>query len=319
MFVLGSILYICQRILETDPMGTLQGLIERGRVEREGSIFTILYHHCPKCRASHVITKDGPVEVDAGVVERVEGEAERVEIKPEEEMVMKLEKDPPTIDRPTPAPMARKVILRDGDRCANPHCRRKLGLHAHHVHFRPEGGRTEIWNLVCACSYCHAAVHRGVLTVEGNPVDGFRWVPRVNQLDLKLELEREELEKVPVVLVPSRESSASPPTVSSAIADGQINEGNEGKEVKFDFEGYATGLKGLGYTMAVARERVRGAYERLKAAGGTITEEEVLREALILSSRKATFRARQADRRGLEILDMNPPWRKSISGSIEFV
>ena len=296
MFVLGSILYICQRILETDPMGTLQGLIERGRVEREGSIFTILYHHCPKCRASHVITKDGPVEVDAGVVERVEGEAERVEIKPEEEMVMKLEKDPGAldsppppplrgVDRPTPAPMARKVILRDGDHCANPHCRRKLGLHAHHVHWRNRGGRTEIWNLLCVCSLCHAGVHRGVLTVEGNPVDGLRWIPRLQKLDLKLELEREELEKVPVVVVQAAEQGEGGGlSVRKSVHNKSVHnvdsQDKDSKDFKFDFEGYAAGLKGLGYTMAVARERVRGAYERLKELGRQISEEEILKEAL---------------------------------------
>ena len=80
----GVLLFLAERVLETDSPTDLGG-----RVEREDSPYTILYHLCPDCRSARVATADGLVEIPVEVVERVEGEAQRVEIRPEEELEAK--------------------------------------------------------------------------------------------------------------------------------------------------------------------------------------------------------------------------------------
>src|SRR5262249_20435606 len=150
-----------------------------GRSEREESIYTILYHVCPTCRKSHVLGCDGPVEVPSEVVERVEGDARKVSIDLTEEERRSEEVGkggsagdtagaegeavPVFKDRPNTPRLRRQVLLRDGSTCANPLCRRRLGLMAHHIVFRSEGGPTEIQNETAVCVVCHALVHQGYL------------------------------------------------------------------------------------------------------------------------------------------------------------
>jgi hypothetical protein len=57
-----------------------------GQVREERSAYTILYQCCPDCRKSYLPTADGPVEIPEEVVRRVEGDANQVEISPEEEI-----------------------------------------------------------------------------------------------------------------------------------------------------------------------------------------------------------------------------------------
>jgi len=49
----------------------------------------------------------------------------------------------------------REVFARDGWQCANPLCRARRNLHAHHVDFRSHGGCDESWNKVTLCAACH--------------------------------------------------------------------------------------------------------------------------------------------------------------------
>jgi hypothetical protein len=49
----------------------------------------------------------------------------------------------------------REVFERDGWQCANPLCRARRNLHAHHVQFRSHGGCDEKWNKVTLCAACH--------------------------------------------------------------------------------------------------------------------------------------------------------------------
>jgi hypothetical protein len=75
----AALLYLAQRIMETDSAAS-------DRVEKKGAPATIVYRHCPACRISHVIMKDGPMEVPPEVIERAEAEADKVVISPEEEL-----------------------------------------------------------------------------------------------------------------------------------------------------------------------------------------------------------------------------------------
>ena len=71
----------------------------------------------------------------------------------------------------------------DGERCRFPGCTRRRKLHAHHVTFWQDGGRTDLDNLVLVCARHHTLVHQhgfqltlqpdrrlGVATAEGVPV-----------------------------------------------------------------------------------------------------------------------------------------------------
>jgi len=59
---------------------------------------------------------------------------------------------------------------RDQHACRN--CRGPIGLHVHHIEPRAAGGSHAASNLILLCGTCHASVHRGFLTLHGNPESG---------------------------------------------------------------------------------------------------------------------------------------------------
>jgi hypothetical protein len=61
----------------------------------------------------------------------------------------------------------RFVWRRDGGRCRVDGCRSARGLEIHHIVHRADGGTHEPSNLSLLCSSCHAAHHRGALTITG--------------------------------------------------------------------------------------------------------------------------------------------------------
>jgi hypothetical protein len=255
----AALLYLAERVLESDAPGEELG----ERVERKDSPYTILYHQCPDCRRSALSTEDGLVEVEAEVVERVAGEAETVVISPEEERhgeVGEADRVPVPAaerDRPNTPELTRKVFLRDGRVCSNPYCGRTLGLHAHHIEFRAHGGRTALANEVLVCRACHALLHQGALRIEGNPLDGLRFVPRgpgeasAGMKDFERTL---------------RELAAIKPGAESIIIDSSP-----------PLAGLTEALRSLGYSREEAERRVARASETL---GESASEEEILAEAL---------------------------------------
>lgn len=66
----------------------------------------------------------------------------------------------------TPA-MRRFVYRRDGGRCRVPGCRSTRCLEIHHIVARILGGSHEAENLILICDGCHAALHRGLITISG--------------------------------------------------------------------------------------------------------------------------------------------------------
>lgn len=60
---------------------------------------------------------------------------------------------------------------RDGG-CVHPLCGQTRGLHAHHLWHWEDGGPTIGSNLICLCPAHHRALHKGELTIEGNPEHG---------------------------------------------------------------------------------------------------------------------------------------------------
>jgi len=275
------LLFLAERVLETDSPTDLGG-----RVEREDSPYTILYHLCPDCRSARVATADGLVEIPAEVVERVEAEAQRVEIDPEEELAGSTSRSSPVSakpvameerpvstedrDRPNPPQLTRKVLLRDGRVCSNPLCRRRTGLHAHHIQFRSHGGRTELWNEKIVCQICHSLLHQGLLEIEGDPLRGVRFRPKGAKSSL-----RDVAEELRSLL----NSKSGIPDSKSLSRLGAEESGIPDSHSAGDL---IAALRSLGYSPSEARLRVDRATTKLRPSfeDAEVSEEEVLAEAL---------------------------------------
>jgi hypothetical protein len=192
------LLYLAERFLHTDVEGTPEG-----RVERTASPFAIVYQQCESCRRSRLLSADGPVEVDPECVDRRKDTATEERLEATGDRGDYKDQGEPEIDRPNPTALARRVKLRDGDRCANPGCGRRDNLQAHHIEHRSNGGRTVADNEAAVCTCCHALIHAGLLEVTGTPWDGLRWTPRSAGLDVRSDAEAVALGKIPIMHVQS--------------------------------------------------------------------------------------------------------------------
>ena len=106
--------------------------------------------------------------------------------------------------------MLKKLRARDGHQCANPHCRRRLGLHGHHVVFRSKGGPTCLDNLVIVCLRCHGCIHAGILEVYRDEHGRYRWVTKGDGIRLDPKEEAEDLRGMPQVVVVEARAEAAP-------------------------------------------------------------------------------------------------------------
>ncbi len=134
---------------------------------------TVVYHQCPTCRTSAVETSAGPVEIESTAVDAATQTATVIHIAPEEEQPLEPLADDAEPDDETSHEMRAKVLARDGHRCQS--CRGRHELHAHHVHPRSTGGRTQLDNLVTTCRYCHGLLHQDRLVVTGSGLTGFEF------------------------------------------------------------------------------------------------------------------------------------------------
>jgi hypothetical protein len=256
-----ALLFLAKRVLETDPPeggpSETSPPGESGRAELKTSPFTIVYQVCPDCRTAHVSTRDGPVEIPVEVVERVEGEARKVTIPPEEEAEPvpgeavldapgdgrgEVKKDKPN----TPA-LTRRALLRAGNTCENPMCGRTLGLHCHHLIFRSKGGPTSLQNTACVCVWCHATVHLGYLKVWKDRQGELHWEPRGDQLRRDFEAEAARISAVPVVQVQGLPGAGESEESTRDDSQGPVqestrddSEASTGKSTRGDF--HASGI-----------------------------------------------------------------------------
>ena len=77
--------------------------------------------------------------------------------------------------RDIPAPLRKKVLLRDGCTCQAPGCGRKIFLTIHHLIAFALCGIHSISGLLTLCAGCHALVHEGKLSVEGEAPHRLIW------------------------------------------------------------------------------------------------------------------------------------------------
>lgn len=270
-----TLLYMARRILETDPAGA--------RRERDDSIYTILYHRCPECSAAHLPTQEGPVEIPREAVERVESEAKKVVVSGEVPVKER--------DKPNTAATARKIRLRDGRVCSNPMCGRRLGLHAHHIQFRSDGGSTMLGNEILVCTVCHSLIHQGLLALEGNPVTGLSWRPKSEGMELNLDEEFQESSSVSEVRVVEKSTTVDSgrgngkdfsTTVDSNRCNGRdLSTTVENAEAPFAIdEDLVSGLRNIGYPEREARDRISKATRELSHGSRKPKEEEILLSAV---------------------------------------
>jgi len=139
------LLDICRRILAAEFPG-------KGASEREKLLYDLVVMVCPECHEKHLLSKEGPIEVDDAFVESIEGVARRMEIGVEE-MVKGEALDPGEEAGEVPEEVARKVLALFDHSCAR--CGTRLDLHVHHILFRQNGGTNALFNLVPACRGCH--------------------------------------------------------------------------------------------------------------------------------------------------------------------
>jgi hypothetical protein len=254
--------------------------MESPGVEREDSPYLVLYRLCRRCRNPQVMTSEGPVEVPPEVVERVEDGARKAEILPEEETppaAAAAPASPPErpIDRPNTPALLRKLHLRDGRQCSSPFCRTRSELQGHHLEPRAEGGRTKLWNEVLLCKRCHAAVELGYLQIRGTPAEGLVFSTRADSIDSAVEADREEVSRIPVVLVQGEARAGS----ARVNGDDERAQGLE-RILRRVFEA----LRALRYSVKEARERLARVREALRGAASLPAEGDVLRLALAMRS-----------------------------------
>jgi hypothetical protein len=102
--------------------------------------------------------------------------------------------------------------IRDGNRCAYPGCRNRIGLEAHHVQHWFHGGRTDLDNLTLLCEMHHQAHHHGEYAIERLGHGRFRfwrdgrelpaWIDASELIDDPAPIETEHADVSPTAATP---------------------------------------------------------------------------------------------------------------------
>jgi len=192
-----------------------------------------------------------------------------VDIAAEEELVAAVMPDG-EVDNPNTTRITRQVLTRDGLRCANPACDRRLHLMGHHIVFRSLGGRTLLFNETAVCDLCHAMIHSGRLTVTGTHESGLTWTPRPVDPTVKVR-DAESLRARLDELIHSIPSVPAPTGAGLQLLPRPAPA--QGEFTHVDCPAWvldlAEGLVRLGIPRAESRHRVREAFAALVAAGSS--------------------------------------------------
>jgi hypothetical protein len=135
----------------------------------QGPAHQIAYQQCPDCRRATQNGAGREIDVGPEVLERASCDAKVLGLV-----------DPTNPERGyasvTPR-MREQVFARDHHRCTVPGCRSARNLDVHHIEYQSHGGGHEKSNLTILCSGHHAALHNGLLAVEGRaPYElKYRW------------------------------------------------------------------------------------------------------------------------------------------------
>jgi hypothetical protein len=137
------------------------------------------------------------------------------------------------------------------------------------------GGRTVLWNEVCVCVTCHSLLHLGLLKIEERADGTYRWWRKSDDLDLDLDLRKEEREVAAIPILVPRFGGPE-----SAIVNGA---GGASRAIEDSITKLIGKFQGAGIPGSHAAERVHNAYARLAKAGKCDpSDEELLEESLKL-------------------------------------
>jgi hypothetical protein len=136
----------------------------------EGPSHQIAYQQCPDCRRATQNGAGREIEIAPEVFERAACDAKDLG---------SLDAAAPDRATTTVTPRLREqVFARDHHRCTVPGCRSARNLDIHHIVPQARGGKHELWNLTLLCSGHHAALHDGLLVMQGQAPYGIQvhWV-----------------------------------------------------------------------------------------------------------------------------------------------
>jgi hypothetical protein len=135
-----------------------------------GPSHQIAYQQCPDCRRATQNGAGREIDIAPEVFERASCDAK---------VLGSLEATTPERATTTVTPRLREqVFARDHHRCTVPGCRSARNLDIHHLVPQAQGGKHELWNLTLLCSGHHAALHDGLLVMQGEAPYGIQvqWV-----------------------------------------------------------------------------------------------------------------------------------------------
>jgi hypothetical protein len=178
----------------------------------EGPTHQIAYQQCPDCRRATQNGAGREIDIAPEVFERAACDAKDLG---------SLDASAPERATTTVTPRLREqVFARDHHRCTVPGCRSARNLDIHHIVPQAHGGRHHLWNITLLCSGHHAALHDGLLVMQGQAPYGIQvhWVYGP-PLPLGLGPEARQAmiaERIARIFAQMSSDSGSPPELGSA-------------------------------------------------------------------------------------------------------
>jgi hypothetical protein len=136
-----------------------RSVLESNGSERTSAPYQIAVTVCEQCAGGWMTSGGRKYALSRADVERAGCDAQRIG---------SLDSDTPGRATQDVSPSTRrKVKRRDGGRCRIPGCRSTRCLELHHIVARTSGGSHDAENLILLCDACHAALHRGLISIRG--------------------------------------------------------------------------------------------------------------------------------------------------------
>jgi hypothetical protein len=156
-------------ISDADVIETICRSVIAPSTGERGPAHQIAYQQCQDCRRATQNGAGREIDVGPEVLERAACDAK---------ILGSLDATTPERATTTVTPRIREqVFARDHHRCTVPGCRSARNLEVHHLIEQARGGMHELWNITLLCSGHHAALHAGLLTMQGQApyLIEFRW------------------------------------------------------------------------------------------------------------------------------------------------
>lgn len=120
----------------------------------------LVLYACRTCGRTEVESGSGTLELGEHAAATLACDAKRCDLDSEGRMA--------SHGGALPAPVRRAVLLRDRMRCRVPGCTGRRYVDIHHLNAREHGGEHSRRNCLVLCGRCHARVHDGRLSIEGD-------------------------------------------------------------------------------------------------------------------------------------------------------